>query len=192
MEGERYSHVMHLSSTVTGRLAPGRDSLDAVRATFPAGTLSGAPKISAMQIIAALEPERRGPYGGAVGYVGFGGNLDLAITLRTIVIAAGVVVGYFVLGEATPILGTHIGQLADPTAAIDPHDSSKQVVTVSPEVEARDVAATIARYDVLAVPVVDDHGKMLGIVTVDDAIDAIMPKPYLVDDGVKKIEPYIG
>ena len=89
MEVERYSHVMHISSTVTGRLASGRDSLDAVRATFPAGTLSGAPKISAMEIIAQLEPERRGPYGGALGYVGFGGNLDLAITLRSIVIADG-------------------------------------------------------------------------------------------------------
>ncbi len=89
MEVERYSHVMHLSSTVTARLAPGRTSLDALRAAFPAGTLSGAPKIRAMEIIAALEPERRGPYGGAVGYVGFGGDLDMAITLRTIVIANG-------------------------------------------------------------------------------------------------------
>jgi anthranilate synthase component 1 len=89
MEVERYSHVMHMSSTVAARLAPGRTSLDALRATFPAGTLSGAPKIRAMEIIAALEPERRGPYGGAVGYVGFGGDLDMAITLRTIVIADG-------------------------------------------------------------------------------------------------------
>ncbi len=90
MEVERYSHVMHISSTVTGRLARGQDSLAAVRATFPAGTLSGAPKIRAMEIIAELEPERRGPYGGALGYVGFGGNLDLAITLRSIVIADGI------------------------------------------------------------------------------------------------------
>ena len=90
MEIERYSHVMHISSTVTGRLAQGGpDALDALRATFPAGTLSGAPKIRAMEIIADLEPERRGCYGGALGYVGFGGNLDMAITLRTIVIAKG-------------------------------------------------------------------------------------------------------
>jgi anthranilate synthase component I len=89
MEIERYSHVMHISSTVSGRLAPDRTSLDALRATFPAGTLSGAPKIRAMEIIADLEPDRRGCYGGALGYVGFGGNLDMAITLRTIVIADG-------------------------------------------------------------------------------------------------------
>jgi anthranilate synthase component I len=91
MEVERYSHVMHISSTVSGRLAPGQTSLDALRATFPAGTLSGAPKIRAMEIIADLEPDRRGCYGGALGYVGFGGNMDMAITLRTIVIAGGTV-----------------------------------------------------------------------------------------------------
>jgi len=90
MEVERYSHVMHISSTVTGELAPGRHPLDALRAAFPAGTVSGAPKIRAMEIIAALEPDRRGPYAGALGYVGYGGNLDLAITLRTVVVAGGV------------------------------------------------------------------------------------------------------
>jgi anthranilate synthase component 1 len=90
MEIERYSHVMHISSSVTGRLAGGRTSLDALRSTFPAGTLSGAPKIRAMEIIADLEPEKRGPYGGALGYLSFGGNLDMCITLRTIVIAGGV------------------------------------------------------------------------------------------------------
>jgi anthranilate synthase component 1 len=90
MEVERYSHVMHISSTVTGRLAEGSDSLDALRAAFPAGTVSGAPKIRAMEIIAGLEPERRGPYSGALGYVGFGGNLDMAITLRTVVVADGI------------------------------------------------------------------------------------------------------
>jgi anthranilate synthase component I len=91
MEVERYSHVMHISSTVSGRLARGRTSLDALRATFPAGTLTGAPKIRAMEIIADLEPDQRGCYGGSLGYVGFGGNLDMAITLRTIVIADGTV-----------------------------------------------------------------------------------------------------
>lgn len=90
MEVERYSHVMHISSTVSGQLAPGRTSLDALRAAFPAGTVSGAPKIRAMEIIAELEPDRRGTYAGALGYVGFGGNLDMAITLRTIAIADGV------------------------------------------------------------------------------------------------------
>ena len=105
MEIERYSHVMHISSTVSGRLAPGRTSLDALRATFPAGTLSGAPKIRAMEIIADLEPDRRGCYGGALGYVGFGGNMDMAITLRTIVIAGGKVyvqAGAGVVADSVP------------------------------------------------------------------------------------------
>jgi anthranilate synthase component I len=105
MEVERYSHVMHISSTVSGRLAPGRTSIDALRATFPAGTLSGAPKIRAMEIIADLEPDRRGCYGGALGYVGFGGNMDMAITLRTIVIADGAVhvqAGAGVVADSVP------------------------------------------------------------------------------------------
>ncbi|HZV48362.1 MAG TPA: chorismate-binding protein [Candidatus Dormibacteraeota bacterium] len=105
MEIERYSHVMHISSTVSGRLAPGRDSLEALRAAFPAGTVSGAPKIRAMEIIASLEPERRGCYAGALGYVAFGGNLDMAITLRTIVIAEGmayVQVGAGVVADSDP------------------------------------------------------------------------------------------
>jgi len=86
---ERYSHVMHIVSNVVGDLAPGRDALDVLRATFPAGTLSGAPKVRAMQIIEELEPERRGVYGGAVGYVGFDGNMDVAIAIRTIVARDG-------------------------------------------------------------------------------------------------------
>ncbi|HUZ86242.1 MAG TPA: chorismate-binding protein [Candidatus Baltobacterales bacterium] len=90
MEVERYSHVMHISSTVSGQLREGRTSLDALRAAFPAGTVSGAPKIRAMEIIADLEPEGRGVYAGSLGYVSFGGNLDMAITLRTVVVADGV------------------------------------------------------------------------------------------------------
>jgi anthranilate synthase component 1 len=86
MSVERYSHVMHIVSTVEGRLAEDRDALDALQACFPAGTLSGAPKVRAMEIIDELEPERRGPYGGAVGYLGFSGNLDTCITIRTFVI----------------------------------------------------------------------------------------------------------
>jgi anthranilate synthase component 1 len=89
MEVERYSHVMHISSTVSGQLRDGCTSLDALRAAFPAGTVSGAPKIRAMEIIAELEPDQRGVYAGSLGYVGFGGNLDMAITLRTIVVADG-------------------------------------------------------------------------------------------------------
>jgi anthranilate synthase component I len=90
MEVERYSHVMHISSTVSGELREGRTSLDALRAAFPAGTVSGAPKIRAMEVIADLEPDQRGVYAGSAGYVSFGGNLDMAITLRTVVIADGI------------------------------------------------------------------------------------------------------
>src|SRR5258705_7740913 len=90
MEVERYSHVMHISSTVSGQLRDGCTSLDALRAAFPAGTVSGAPKIPATQVIAELEPDQRGVYAGSLGYVSFGGNLDMAITLRTVVVANGV------------------------------------------------------------------------------------------------------
>lgn len=81
---ERYSHVMHIVSHVRSELLPDRDAFDVVRATFPAGTLSGAPKIRAMEIIHELEPQPRGAYGGAVGYIGYDGNMDLAITIRTL------------------------------------------------------------------------------------------------------------
>ncbi len=83
---ERYSHVMHISSTVTGRLKPGTTALDALRYCLPAGTLSGAPKVRAMEIIDELERHRRGPYGGAVGYIDFSGNMDTCIALRTLVL----------------------------------------------------------------------------------------------------------
>ena len=86
---ERYSHVMHIASRVVGTLAPGRHAVDALAATFPAGTLTGAPKIRAMEIIEDLEPVRRGAYGGAVGYLDFAGNLDVAIAIRTAVVANG-------------------------------------------------------------------------------------------------------
>ncbi len=86
---ERYAHVMHLVSNVRGTLAPGRDCFDAFRATFPAGTLTGAPKIRAMEIIEELEPTRRGVYGGAVGYFGYGGAMDTAIAIRSVVMREG-------------------------------------------------------------------------------------------------------
>jgi anthranilate synthase component I len=86
---ERYSHVMHIASRVTGVLAKGKDAVDALVATFPAGTLTGAPKIRAMEIIENLEPVRRGAYGGTVGYLDFAGNLDVAIAIRTAVVANG-------------------------------------------------------------------------------------------------------
>ncbi len=86
---ERYSHVMHIVSNVTGQLLPGKSAMDALTATFPAGTLSGAPKVRAMEIIDELEPVKRGVYGGAVGYLGWSGNLDTAIAIRTAVIKDG-------------------------------------------------------------------------------------------------------
>jgi len=86
---ERYSHVMHIVSQVEGNLAGGRTPYDLMRATFPAGTLTGAPKIRAMQIIAELEQTARGPYGGCVGYFSFGGNLDCCITIRTALLKDG-------------------------------------------------------------------------------------------------------
>nr|HPJ72028.1 anthranilate synthase component I family protein [bacterium] len=89
MTVERYSHVMHIVSNVEGTLAPGEDAFSAFAATFPAGTVSGAPKIRAMEIIDELEPVRRGPYAGAVGYFSFDGNLDSCITIRTIVVKDG-------------------------------------------------------------------------------------------------------
>jgi anthranilate synthase component 1 len=89
MEVERYSHVMHLVTNVQGRLRPELSPLDALSSCFPAGTVSGAPKVRAMEIIAELEPDKRGPYAGCVGYFSFSGNMDTAITIRTIVVADG-------------------------------------------------------------------------------------------------------
>ena len=86
---ERYSHVMHIVSNVEGKLQPGLDALDVLKATFPAGTVSGAPKVRAMEIIDALEPVKRGIYAGAVGYLGFNGDMDLAIAIRTAVLKDG-------------------------------------------------------------------------------------------------------
>ncbi len=82
---ERYSHVMHIVSGVHGKIMPGKDQFDVLKACFPAGTVSGAPKIRAMEIIEELETERRGPYAGAVGYFGFSGNMDICITIRTFI-----------------------------------------------------------------------------------------------------------
>jgi anthranilate synthase component 1 len=105
MSLERYSHVMHLVSTVDGRLAEDRDHLDALVACFPAGTVSGAPKIRAMQILASLEPTRRNVYAGAVGYIDFAGNLDFCIAIRTITIRegrAGIQAGAGIVADSNP------------------------------------------------------------------------------------------
>ena len=89
MDVERYSHVMHLVTNVEGRLRPDLTPFDTLRACFPAGTVSGAPKIRAMEVIAELEPDKRGPYAGCVGYFSFSGNMDTAITIRTIIMTDG-------------------------------------------------------------------------------------------------------
>jgi anthranilate synthase component 1 len=102
---ERYSHVMHIVSQVEGELAPGCDGLDVLKSTFPAGTVTGAPKVRAMEIIEELEPTRRGPYAGAVGYLGFGGNLDFCITIRSFAIYQGQVylqVGAGIVADSDP------------------------------------------------------------------------------------------
>ncbi len=104
---ERYSHVMHLTSQVSGDLAPGRSVIDVLRATMPAGTVSGAPKVRAMEIIDELEPTKRGPYAGVVGYLDFSGNLDTAITIRTMVCGpdgASVQAGAGVVADSVPEL----------------------------------------------------------------------------------------
>jgi anthranilate synthase component I len=102
---ERYSHVMHITSNVSGQLADGRDAFDALRACVPAGTVSGAPKVRAMEIIDEIEPHRRGPYAGAVGYVDFNGNMDTCIALRTLVVQgdqAYVQVGAGIVADSVP------------------------------------------------------------------------------------------
>jgi anthranilate synthase component 1 len=103
---ERYSHVMHLTSQVSGELAVGRSAIDVVRATLPAGTVSGAPKVRAMEIIDELEPTKRGPYAGVVGYVDFSGNIDTAIAIRTMVVdddgRASVQAGAGIVADSVP------------------------------------------------------------------------------------------
>jgi len=105
---ERYSHVMHLTSQVSGRLTGGKGPIDVLRATIPAGTVSGAPKVRAMEIIDALEPTKRGMYAGVVGYVDFSGNLDTAITIRTMSVTAD--------GRASVQAGAGIVADSDPYA----------------------------------------------------------------------------
>ena len=103
---ERYSHIMHLTSQVSGRLREDKGPIDVLRATFPAGTLSGAPKVRAMEIIDELEPTRRGVYGGVVGYLDFSGNIDTAIAIRTLVVTpsghASVQAGAGIVADSDP------------------------------------------------------------------------------------------
>ncbi|GJL81149.1 MAG: anthranilate synthase component 1 [marine bacterium B5-7] len=107
MQVEKYSHVMHIVSNVTGKLAPGLDASDVLRACFPAGTVSGAPKVRAMEIIDEFEPQKRGIYSGAVGYIGWNGNMDTAIAIRTAVIKDGILhiqAGAGIVADSVPSL----------------------------------------------------------------------------------------
>ncbi|WP_052667665.1 anthranilate synthase component I [Nitriliruptor alkaliphilus] len=136
MHVERYSHVMHLVSSVSGTLREGLTPVDVLRAVFPAGTVSGAPKVRAMQIIDELEPTRRGPYAGAVGYVDFAGNLDTCITIRTVVLKDGV---------------AHVQAGAGIVA--DSRPTSEEEETRS---KAGAVLAAVQAAEAIAVPVRDD------------------------------------
>ena len=104
---ERYSHIMHITSQVSGELAEGKGPIDVLRATLPAGTLSGAPKVRAMEIIDELEPTKRGVYGGVVGYIDFSGNVDTAIAIRTMVVTpdgrASVQAGAGIVADSDPV-----------------------------------------------------------------------------------------
>ncbi len=133
---ERYSHVMHITSNVTGILSDGKDAFDALRACLPAGTVSGAPKVRAMEIIDELEPHRRGPYAGAVGYIDYSGNMDTCIALRTIVIqgnrayvqaGAGIVADSDAQGEYQETLNKAHGLLK--AIEITERRSAKQVAS---------------------------------------------------------------
>ncbi len=132
MTVERYSHVMHLTSQVSGQIVAGKGPVDVLRATFPAGTVSGAPKVRAMEIIDELEPTRRGPYAGVVGYVDFSGNLDTAIAIRTLVVGPD--------GRASVQAGAGIVADSDP-AAEDAECQAKAQSILSAVAGARRIAA---------------------------------------------------
>jgi anthranilate synthase component 1 len=127
---ERYSHVQHIVSSVVGELDTGRDALDALAATFPAGTLSGAPKIRAMEIIDELEPVARGLYGGALGYIDLRGNLDFCIAIRTLVLEPG---------RATIQAGA--GIVADSDPATEARETEAKAGAM---IEALDLAESLA------------------------------------------------
>jgi anthranilate synthase component 1 len=124
MEVERYSHVMHIVSTVEGDLRPELTALDALAAAFPAGTVSGAPKVRAMEIIDELEPTRRGPYAGATGYYGVDGRLDTCITLRTALLKDGT--AYFQAGG---------GVVADSVAKLEYEESRNKAQAIARALE---------------------------------------------------------
>jgi anthranilate synthase component 1 len=134
---ERYSHVMHLTSQVSGTLAPGKGPIDVLRATLPAGTVSGAPKVRAMEIIDALEPTKRGPYAGVVGYLDFSGNLDTAISIRTMFVGAD--------GRASVQAGAGIVADSDPAAEDDEcHNKAAALLAAVPAARRMRVSRQVA------------------------------------------------
>ena len=141
---ERYSHVMHLVSRVEGRLAEDRDRLDALASCFPAGTVSGAPKIRAMEIISELEPTRRGIYAGAIGYLDFAGNLDCCITIRTIRIKDGrafIQAGAGIVADSNPgggVRGDAGQSLGAPTGARNGARGAAGTLVISPQLSVRE------------------------------------------------------
>jgi len=136
MEVERYSHVMHLSSTVTGRLREGLDCWDALRGTLPVGTVSGAPKVRAMQIIDELEPTRRGPYAGGIGYVSLDGDMDMAIALRTMVIPTAHRSG----GDWSVHLQAGAGIVADSVPAREYEETVSKAAALNRAIDLAEVA----------------------------------------------------
>lgn len=133
---EKYSHVMHLVSTVTGHLASDKTALDAVTACFPAGTLSGAPKVRAMELIEEVEQTRRGLYGGVVGYLDFAGNADFAIAIRTALMRKGI--AYVQAGG---------GVVADSNGPYEYHESATKAKAVLGAIAAAETLATLVRHD---------------------------------------------
>jgi anthranilate synthase component 1 len=133
---ERYSHVMHLTSQVSGRLRPAHGPIDVLRATLPAGTVSGAPKVAAMKIIDDLEPTKRGPYAGVAGYFDFSGNLDTAITIRTMLVAPD--------GRASVQAGAGIVADSDPEAEDDEcHDKAAALLAAVPAARRMRTGTTV-------------------------------------------------
>ena len=166
---ERYSHVMHLTSQVSGDLRDELGPIDVLRATLPAGTVSGAPKVRAMEIIDELEPVARGPYAGAVGYLDFSGNLDTAIALRTMVASGGrawVQAGAGVVADsvAPARLATTIdGLVADVVAAVagdpTPREAAHAVLRLLVERLRMDAGAFLVRRDDGVVELLSAFGR---------------------------------
>ena len=141
MRIEKYSHVQHIVSVVSGRLAPGRTAFDAFRAVFPAGTVSGAPKVMAVELVAQLERQRRGVYAGAVGYFSFAGETDTAIAIRTLVVRGGGGAG---AGGARAFLQAGAGIVYDSVPAAEYDETVAKMKGAARSIEAATATASAA------------------------------------------------